>query len=45
MWRWLTDKLAGRKKPTDHGSGDRLVSDKEYDFKFGTKAELPEGAS
>lgn len=43
MWRWLTDKLAGKKNSTVQETGDRLVSDKDYNFKFGTKAKLPEG--
>jgi hypothetical protein len=43
MWRWLTDMFAGKNTPTGTEGGDRLVSDEEYDFRFGTKAKLPEG--
>jgi hypothetical protein len=43
MWRWLTEMFAGKNTPTDTEGGDRLVSDKDYDFKVGTKAKLPEG--
>lgn len=41
MWRWLTNMFAGKSTQTE--AEDRLVSDEDYDFNFGTRAKLPVG--
>lgn len=42
MWRWLTDVFSIRNKSRGQQSGDRLVAEEDYDFKFGTKPRLPD---
>ncbi len=43
MWQWLMDKLGRSGKSATSSSGDQLVSDAEYEFKFGTQPIEPDG--
>lgn len=43
MWQWLTNRFAGGNQPSDQDTGDRLVPDDQYGFKFGARPQLPAG--
>lgn len=43
MWRWLSNLFTNKISSSFSEDGDRLVSDSEYEFKFGTQPMEPDG--